>query len=437
MDQAAMEAKIASLEAELRKAQSFADPDLFNKLQASQKKREILQIKYDRMEVELRKAKSFADPELFDKLGVVQKQRETLTDVNRDLQDQINELSGALAAAKRDSKERAEDSRTKTLRLVNAKQAALDRLQSRYTSERADRLVLSCSARADRLEVIRLQRQVESLEADNMQKQANIDQLYALLTDVFKPTDKLLSSLHDIKRKQQQLQFQLEEVHDEASATEAEKAKIEADLESQRQAHNIEVERLKESYEARLSDLHTALQSHATLASSIEGMRDTFAQSSSSNSKFVRRQSLDNKIQALEDRIAGVTAPAAEKKQPSKPSKRSTAKKAPQKKAKKTQQGKYSANSAFAVGASDDEEDDTVANISAPVQSKKPVRKVPAKKAPAKKAPAKKVPKRKAAPSPKNDDEELDWLAMYVNVFRARTCSKGSLQATLTLFMWV
>ena len=121
--------------------------------------------------------------------------------------------------------------------------------------------------------------------------------------------------------------------------------------------------------------MHAALQSNATLASSIEGIRDTFSKHvapdiSNSSSTFVRRKSLDNKIRALEERItnaAALTAPSSSvsenredhnktAKTRRKTSQTKQAKKQVTKKRKSKPSKKHVSNSAFAVGQSSEEE---------------------------------------------------------------------------------
>ena len=214
--------------------------------------------------------------------------------------------------------------------------------------------------------------------------------------------------------------------------------------------------------------MHKALQSNASLATSIEGMRDTFVKSvadnsGNSSSKFVRRQSLDSKIEALEQRLTGAvsqksaeTAKSASKSGPG--GKRVgnantvSKKSAPKKKNKKAPTGSKKSltkkkNSAFAVGnsdseADDDDDDDEVfepagaeaggmATIDAPITATSSKSKASRASTGAKKGKSK-ASASMAPPTSTTSggsDGELDWLAMFDDAGGSSSNTFGSVPA--------
>ena len=208
-----MEARIAALEAELRKAQSFADPDLFNNLQ------------------------------------LANKQRVSLAEDCNELRERTAELGEALQKARRDAAAAAAEAAERSVRKIESLTAALDKARSEAVIEQGQRLALAQASRAEQLAVLRLREQVARLEAADTAKQARVEQMQALLTDVFAPTDRLMQSMECVRHKQMQLQERLQLVGTEAMASDAERARVEAELEHERVGHNAEVERLKSNYE--------------------------------------------------------------------------------------------------------------------------------------------------------------------------------------------
>ena len=197
------------------------------------------------LEAELRRAKSFADPELFDKLQLSIQQREVLQQEKDELQDSLAEMEAKLA----DSNEAAQ-SKIATLQARVADAEAVGRAAAAEALAcKVQRLEVSREQRSAQLEVMRLQSELSELRAERLADKARSEQLHALLADVFQPTNSLLKAFAAVQRQGKDLRRRVEEVGDLADATEKEKEQIERDLEAQRMAHNKEVELLKDSYE--------------------------------------------------------------------------------------------------------------------------------------------------------------------------------------------
>jgi hypothetical protein len=212
-----MEARIAALEAELRKAQSFADPDLFNQLQ------------------------------------LANKQRASLAAECSELRERVAETEELMQKTRRSAAANATEAAESSAKQIESLKAALGKARNKAVMEQGKRLALAQSSRAEQLAVMRLREQVARLEATDAAKQARLDQLQRLLTDVFAPTDRLMQSMESVRQKQMQLQERLQLVGTEAMASDAERARVEAELERERVGHNAEVERLKSTYEVGLA----------------------------------------------------------------------------------------------------------------------------------------------------------------------------------------
>ena len=161
------------------------------------------------LEAELRTARSFADPELFNKLQIAQQQRAALAQENRELQAQVAGLENTVAAIKRAAADRVAHANESTQRQLREKQDALDEETRRVVDLRVQCLELSRTARVDKVEALRLGEQVRQLKSALEQKQQQAQQLQRLLAEVLNPTGRLVQSL---KRKQEQLCDRLEEV---------------------------------------------------------------------------------------------------------------------------------------------------------------------------------------------------------------------------------
>ena len=204
-----------------------------------------MEAKIAALEAELRRAKSFADPELFDKLQVSIKQREVLQEEKQELQESLAELEAKLA----DSNEAAQSQIALLQRQIANAEAVGKASADEALAFKVQRLGVSRNQRTAQLEVMRLQRELSTLRAERLADKARSEQLHALLADVFQPTNSLLKAFAAVQRQGKDLRRRVEEVGDLADATEKEKAQIERDFEAQRMAHNKEVELLKDSYE--------------------------------------------------------------------------------------------------------------------------------------------------------------------------------------------
>ncbi len=223
--------------------------------------------------------RSCADPDLYSHLTASQEAVAELTAENRQLQAQVAAAQSAAAAASADAIAKLNASSAATAKAVAAKDDALaakddalaakdDALASKdralaateaelrearttATSSAGTELALRNAARVAQLESLRLQREVDRLAFESETRRLQLTELHALLSDVFKPTDQLLQQLASVKQQQARLQECLQQADERAGATEADRQRIEEELEAQRQAHNAEVDRLKEGYEVR------------------------------------------------------------------------------------------------------------------------------------------------------------------------------------------
>ena len=171
---------------------------------------------------------------------------------NRKLGERVSSLESSIDTAQRAATSQV----TEAAITLDAKVQELSRSKNQLRAARSNlveaegqQLELAASHRSTQVENLKLQQQVECLEAKNAQLNSRMEQCHALLTDIFKPTDKLLETLNIIREQKHKLQKSFEESCNAVNATEAEKAKALAQIEDQRNMHNQEVQRLKDSYE--------------------------------------------------------------------------------------------------------------------------------------------------------------------------------------------
>ena len=222
-----MESKVAALEARcedltkrLKKAELLADPELFSKLQTALSTNSFLEQK----QLELQKRCSGYQT-------TIEKTRSN-----------VSVLKERVAVTEQE----LEEQRLQTTNLKAQFENAM-RLQKRQTT--VSTMMQSHEQRALKVENLRLKEQVKRQEAAQQHKQMQLEQLQILLQELFQPTNTLLISLSRIQQQQAALQQQLEKKDSMVNATEAEKAKLEAEFDVAREAHNEEVEKLKSHYE--------------------------------------------------------------------------------------------------------------------------------------------------------------------------------------------
>ena len=112
-----------------------------------------------------------------------------------------------------------------------------------------EKLISKHNIKAEKFEKQFIKEHQLKQETAQQHKQLQLEQLQILLQELFQPTNTLLISLSRIQQQQAALQQQLEKKDSMVNATEAEKAKLEAEFDVAREAHNEEVEKLKSHYE--------------------------------------------------------------------------------------------------------------------------------------------------------------------------------------------